>query len=280
MKGKEDLIKWLSVQNPKGKIVLNHTIAEDPNLGVRKSMEDFTIAAPDVLGDNRFAFYCVLDGHGGSQVAKFVKDNFVKTLQAKLAMYKDGQKINLVIESAIDAIEAQLKMIGGRDCGSTFCGLLVDKVVSKIYYINIGDSQSLAIRFDSKDNLHADFKCPVHKVANPDEEARVKNGGGSIINGRLAGNLMITRSLGDFDLREYGLISVPDIRESELFKNKLVVIASDGVWDVIDREGMVKIVKANTKRNIEDLAKVIIKEAVDKGSMDNISVILVKVSFE
>lgn len=280
MEAKEDMIKWLATPSPKGNLTLAHAIAEDPNLGVRKSMEDFTIAEPDVLSNGRFAFYCVLDGHGGSQVAKFTKDNFVKTLRPKLEAHKEGQPIGNVVESAVSALETQLKMIGGRDCGSTFCAVLVDKKTKRVYYVNIGDSQALAVRFDSKDNLHADFKGAVHKVANPEEEARVKASGGSILNGRLAGNLLITRSLGDFDLREYGLISTPDIRESELFKNKLVVIASDGIWDVIDREATVKLVKTNAKRSLDELARAMVKTAVEKGSVDNISVIVVKMAFE
>lgn len=280
MEGKEDLIKWLSIPIPKGKISLTHSVLEDPNLGVRKSMEDFTIAVQDILGNNRFGFYCVLDGHGGAEVAKFVKDNYIKTLKSKLELFKDGQKMQTVLELSIDALDAQIKMMGGRDCGSTLCGVLIDTVAKKIYYINIGDSQVLAVRFDSKDCLHADFKCSLHKVSNPAEENRVKKGGGSIINGRLAGNLLITRSLGDLDLREYGLISTPDIKESELFKNKLIIIASDGIWDVIDREAVIKLIKNNTKRSIQELGKVIAKEAVDRGSMDNISVVVLKISFQ
>ena len=275
MEPKEDLLKWLASPSPKGQLSLSHAIVEDPNLGVRKSMEDFTIAEPDVLGNGRFAYYCVLDGHGGSQVAKFAKDNFVKALRAKLETYKDGQNMASVLESAIAALEAQIKMIGGRDCGSTLCGVLIDKATKRIFYVNIGDSQALAIRFDTKDALHADFKCATHKVSNPEEETRVKESGGSILNGRLAGNLLVTRALGDFDLREYGLISTPDVRESELFKNKLVFIASDGVWDVIDREGAVKLMKTHAKRGVEELAKAVVKEAVDKGSVDNISLIIV-----
>ena len=280
MEGKEDLIKHLAIPMPKGKIILQHAIVEDPNLGVRKSMEDFTIAEPDVLSDDRFSFYCILDGHGGSAVAEFVKKNYVNTLKTKLKLYKEGHKIQDFIESSIDAIEEKMNEIDGRDCGSTFCGVLIDKVDKKIYYINIGDSQVLAVRFDSKDNLHADFKCSMHKVSNPDEEARIKKANGSIINGRLAGNLLISRALGDIDLREYGLISTPEIKESELFKNKLAIIASDGVWDVISREDIVKMIKANGKHSLEDLAKAISKEAVDKGSMDNISVIVLKMSFK
>ena len=35
--------------------------------------------------------------------------------------------------------------------------------------------------------------------------------GGSINNGRLGGNLAVSRALGDFDMKEYGIISTPDI---------------------------------------------------------------------
>lgn len=276
----KDLLKNLAIPFPKGKVAIQHAIVEDPNLGVRKSMEDFTIAEPDVCGDDRYSFYCVLDGHGGSEVAKFTKNNYIKVLRSKLELYKDSQKMQIIIESSIVSLEAQIKDLGGVDCGSTMCGILIDKLLKKIYYINIGDSQAMAIRFDSKDNLYADFKCSLHKVSNLNEEARIKKSGGSIINGRLAGNLLISRSLGDFDLREYGLISTPETKESELFKNKMLIIASDGIWDVIKREDVVKLLRANAKRGIDDLAKFIVKDAVDKGSLDNISIVIVNITFQ
>jgi len=46
-----------------------YTVYEDPNLGVRTQMEDFTICLPDLLGDKNYSFYCILDGHGGKEVS-------------------------------------------------------------------------------------------------------------------------------------------------------------------------------------------------------------------
>ena len=43
----------------------------NPNLGIRRQMEDYVIAEDDLLGDGRFSLYAVLDGHGGQEVAKF-----------------------------------------------------------------------------------------------------------------------------------------------------------------------------------------------------------------
>ena len=108
-----------------------------------------------------------------------------------------------------------------------------------------------------------------------EETERVKKGGGTILKGRLAGNLLITRSLGDFDMQEYGLISTPDIYESLLFKNKLVFLASDGIWDVINTIQLLQLLKANSGKTLAQLAESIVKYAVDHGSMDNISIVIV-----
>ena len=32
-------------------------------------MEDFVIKCPNLTGDNNYAFFCILDGHGGQDVA-------------------------------------------------------------------------------------------------------------------------------------------------------------------------------------------------------------------
>jgi serine/threonine protein phosphatase PrpC len=42
-----------------------------------------------------------------------------------------------------------------------------------------------------------------HKVSNPSEEDRIRSEGGSIIKGRVAGQLAITRALGDLELKSY-----------------------------------------------------------------------------
>lgn len=279
MKTKGDLMSFLAIPNPKGPLSVSHAVLEEPNLGVRKAMEDFTIAIPDLLKDGHFALYAVLDGHGGSDVSKFVKETYPTTLSAKLKSHFAKAKMADILRSSMEELEGKIKMIGGRDSGTTFSGVLLSFKDKMIYYINIGDSNVLAVRFDSKNVLHSDFKCPPHKVSNEKEKQRVIESGGAIMNGRLAGNLLITRSLGDFNMHEYGLIGEPEVFESLLFKNKLLVVASDGVWDVIDEQMMVKLVKTNSKKGLGDLAKVIVKESVDLGSMDNIAVIVVKIGF-
>ena len=48
------------------------------------------------------------------------------------------------------------------------------------------------------------------------EEKRIKKGNDSIINGRVGGNIYVTRAFGDFNMREFGLIS-------ETYINKILI---------------------------------------------------------
>ena len=66
---------------------------------------------------------------------------------------------------------------------------------------------------------------------------------------------------------------VSEIAEHDLY----LVLASDGIWDECDDEDLMRIfVRENIYMSTKDLAKILLKNAVDKGSTDNISVIVVK----
>ncbi|KAM1142767.1 hypothetical protein EV1_031433 [Malus domestica] len=55
--------------------------------------------------------------------------------------------------------------------------------------------------------------------------------------------LAMARAFGDFCLKDFGLISVPDISYRRLTeKDEFVVLATDGIWDVLTNEEVVDIV--------------------------------------
>jgi serine/threonine protein phosphatase PrpC len=67
---------------------------------------------------------------------------------------------------------------------------------------------------------------------------------------------------------------VTKINISEL--DKYVIIASDGIWDVLD-DGDVYDISRNYE-NSKDLCNAIVEKAIDKGSMDNISCFVIKLN--
>ena len=108
------------------------------------------------------------------------------------------------------------------------------------------------------------------------EVLRVKGAGGRVFDGRVYGQLMITRAFGDHSLKSCGVSAVPYINKHIINEDndKYVVIASDGVWDVVEDEHVYSL--SQNARNTEELCKMIINTAVKNGTKDNISCIVIK----
>jgi protein phosphatase 1L len=76
-------------------------------------------------------------------------------------------------------------------------------------------------------------------------------------------------------MKEYGVINTPFISKHPIDnKLKWAVIASDGIWDMMREEDVFRLV--NSYCNADELGKTIVKEAINKGSRDNISCIVIK----
>lgn len=66
----------------------------------------------------------------------------------------------------------------------------------------------------------------------------MRQAGGAIVCNRgcqrVMGMLLATRSIGDFDLRAYGVIPDPELNcYSRCPEDEFMVLASDGLWDVV-----------------------------------------------
>ncbi|MQM07762.1 hypothetical protein Taro_040602, partial [Colocasia esculenta] len=62
--------------------------------------------------------------------------------------------------------------------------------------------------------------------------------------------LAMARAFGDFCLKEFGLISTPEVTYRKLTeKDEFVVLATDGVWDVLSNKDVVRIVSSARKRS-------------------------------
>ena len=100
------------------------------------------------------------------------------------------------------------------------------------------------------------------------------NSGGKIIKNRVMGQLILSRTLGDLYVKKYGVVSTPSICVNDIDSNvKFCVIASDGVWDVIDDACLLEMSKSF--KNADLFCKEIVKKALEKGSKDNISCIVI-----
>ncbi|XP_004492511.1 probable protein phosphatase 2C 65 [Cicer arietinum] len=73
--------------------------------------------------------------------------------------------------------------------------------------------------------------------------------------------LAMSRAFGDFCLKDYGLIAAPDVFYRKVTKqDEFVVLASDGIWDVLTNNEVINIVASAPRKSIA--AKLLVKRAV------------------
>lgn len=257
---------------------LSHSFKEEPNLGTRETMEDYTIVEPNLLLDGRYAFYAVLDGHGGHQVAEYVALQFPNLLKTNLRAYRTSKDIESIFLMCLDSIEEDLINMEFNQVGSTFCALLIDRVSKEMTVINIGDSGILQVACENDGMLSAGFLSVPHKTNDFEEVRRIMMSGGIVFNGRVGGVLMMTRAIGDFELKKFGVISDPDFCKFCIDTSSLLILASDGVWDFLKIDDVLNMLMENPDVTCEMLSEIITSEAIKKGSLDNISVICVVVN--
>lgn len=260
---------------PPIKPLFSYAVLEEPNLSSRKTMEDFTISEQALTDDKRWSLFCVLDGHGGAEVAAYTKKNYPKILSKILADTSNNFTVEEKISLSIDTLNSCLFKRDAFDNGSTFCGVLLDQTRRAYYTINIGDSRVLKVSSENSgpNNIKVDTLTEDHKVSNAKEYRRIKQVH-KLINRRVGGHLLVTRALGDFGYLRYGLCAEPDIFRYDLTSERHLIIATDGIWDVIDAQGLADILAGLSKQEPKSVAKSIVERAVAK-SEDNISLIVV-----
>ncbi|KAG5597088.1 hypothetical protein H5410_038320 [Solanum commersonii] len=191
------------------------------------------------------------------------------------------------------AMDKELRSHPNLDCfcsGSTAITLV--KQGSNLFMGYIGDSRAIMASKDSNDSMVAVQLTVDLKPDLPKEAERIKRCKGRVFAlqdepevQRVwlpfddAPGLAMARAFGDFCLKEYGVISVPEFSHRILTdKDKFIVLASDGVWDVLSNEEVVEIVssaptRASAARILVDSAAREWKTKYPTSKMDDCAVV-------
>ncbi|KAI3956966.1 hypothetical protein MKX01_001000 [Papaver californicum] len=193
--------------------------------------------------------------------------------------------------SAYKVMDKELKLQEKLDCScSGTTSVTIIKQGKDLIIANLGDSR--AVLGTSSDNgemvavqLTTDLKPSV-----PEEAERIRKSNGRVfaldneahvtrvwLPDQNYPGLAMTRAFGDFELKDYGVIAIPQISHHHLnINDKVVVLASDGAWDVLSNKEVVSIASLATR---ETAAKAVVDAAVTSwkqkfpfSKMDDISV--------
>ena len=241
---------------------------EDKNLKYRQSMEDIGVTLPDFIPEKKYSLFGIFDGHGGNDVVKYIKDRLPEIIKSNIPKLNNNyDSIETILTSSFDKIDNELKFYDSEHTGSTATILLFQDNI--IYCANVGDSGAYIIYDNYLKKISIDHKC-----SDPKEEARILNSGGKITKNRVMGQLVLSRCLGDLYCKKFGVSNIPDISMNKLDSNvKYVVVASDGVWDVVNENELMNLSKND--KNADGLCKDLVKLAIDKETKDNVSCIVV-----
>ncbi|WJX15452.1 protein-serine/threonine phosphatase [Trifolium repens] len=237
--------------------------------GKRSSMEDFFETKISEVDGQMVAFFGVFDGHGGSRTAEYLKNNLFKNLSSHPDFIKDTKTAIVEAFKQTDVDYLNEEKGHQRDAGSTASTALL--LGDRILVANVGDSRVVASRAGLAVPLSVD-----HKPDRSDERQRIEQAGGFVIwagTWRVGGVLAVSRAFGDKLLKPY-VVADPEIQEEEIEGVDFIIVASDGLWNVISNKEAVSLVQNIT--DAEVASKELIKEAYTRGSSDNITCVVVR----
>lgn len=259
-------------------------------------------------------FFVICDGHGGSEVAEFIAPKLEKYLMRKSLTYPlDQDYISTVYNFLQKSLRLHPQNIA-KHCGCTalVVVLYLDRHKDRrAQIINIGDCRSIL----SRDGLAVPLSID-HKPSWPDEKKRIDkvnlkyenkliwfdadhscDGGDFRI-----GDLSVSRAFGDLDNTPH-VTHIPDIYNHRLYDiDEFIILACDGVWDVLRNEEVVNFIRDHrTNNHIElynipqvytkrrpkqiypnpnsiptnNIAEKLADYAMARGSGDNISIIII-----
>lgn len=231
------------------------------SIGKRHKMEDSSCIFGEFAGKNT-QLYGVFDGHGSSEPSVYVAQNIHKIISRKIE--ETGGDVKESLKSSIMEIN-EYAVQKWKSSGTTAAiAVIFDK---KLYTANVGDTRIILINGDDVKRLSYD-----HKIIDFDERKRVCDKGGVILNERVNGVLVLSRAIGDGNLSDY-ISCEPYINETYFKDDSCLIIACDGVWDVMSDEEAAEIFRKS--QNPSAAACAIKDEAIKKGSTDNITVMCV-----
>ncbi|NWZ56588.1 protein phosphatase Mn(2+)-dependent 1K [Haliaeetus albicilla] len=245
------------------------------HIGKRKENEDrfdYAQLTEDIL------YFAVYDGHGGAAAAdfcdkymeKYIKEFLTEEENLENVLNKAFLEINKAYERHAHLSADATLMNSGT---TATVALLRDGI--ELVVASVGDSRALLCRKGKAMKLTID-----HTPERKEEKERIRKCGGFIawnslgqphVNGRLA----MTRSIGDLDLKNSGVIAQPETKRVQLHHadDSFLVLTTDGINFMVNSQEICDFI--NQCHDPAEAAHVVTEQAMQFGTEDNSTVVIV-----
>lgn len=224
---------------------------------------------PDSTSQQQVGCFGVFDGHGGPAAAAYVRENLFKNLLQHEAFETNTPRALEDAYMETDSDYVRRDELAKNDDGCTAVTAVL--LGSRLVVAHVGDSRAVLAEDGRGVPLSVD-----HKPNRDDERDRIESDGGVVAwagTWRVSGVLAVSRSFGNRQMKTW-VISRPDIAQRKLGpQHSALVIATDGVWDVVGNDEAAALVCKHS--SAEAAARALVIGAYERGSMDNISAVVV-----
>lgn len=216
-------------------------------------------------------FFVLADGMGGHRAGEVAAREAVNILcrYVNRSFQESGTKINVdrmkkILTQAIKDVNTEIFTMGTaseefRGMGTTICCLYLHESGAVIGHV--GDSRIYRFRNHELHMLTQDHSLISELVSTgriEEEEAEDSKY-----------RSIITKAIGTAPMID------PEVKRLDLREGDLFLVCSDGLTDVHSAEEIQKIIEDNS--NIQNCAEALVVSSLERGGMDNITVLLVKV---
>ncbi|XP_066534418.1 protein phosphatase 1K, mitochondrial [Hoplias malabaricus] len=244
-------------------------------IGLRKENEDrYQISELT----NSILYFAVFDGHGGADAADFCHKYMEQHIKN---LVKEEDNLELVLKNAFLNVDKALARhlhftadASVLSSGTTATvALLRDGI--ELVVASVGDSRAMLCRKGKALKLTVD-----HTPERKDEKERIRKSGGFVtwnslgqphVNGRLA----MTRSIGDFDLKNAGVIAEPETKRVSLHHvhDSFLALTTDGINFIMNSQEICDVI--NQCHDPKEAAQLLSEQVLQYGAEDNSTIIVV-----
>ena len=300
--------------------------------GWRKRQEDTHIIAISQGDKKNIDIFGVFDGRWGKEISQFISNHFTEELiknknfpksieialketfifmdelmqtsesieeignYARMSREEDNKQAKdepqksqyLITDLVLPEYNVYNDILMNKGC--TACVMIIDETNKKLYFANAGDSRVVIC---CKENAEA--MSEEHKPELDSEKTRIYKADGWIMNGRVKGNLNLSRGFGDLEYKqnknltpeEQMVTANPDIKSID-YKDDIdfVIIGSNGIWECLTNQEACDFVRKRLKDNhdiqiskkIEEMLDSIVAEDLYNGKgvgCDNMTCVVI-----
>jgi len=256
--------------------------------GTRPDMQDTISVYTNFRNNPAKTLLCSFDGHSGERSAEFaahcigqIVASHLEEKERELLKKKNKNREELSENDYIEVFTNGFQDIHNSireekfDDGTAALVILIEADRKRLIVANAGDQRAVVAKGEIAVPITTD-----HKPDEPGERLRIYDEGGFVNEQkRVNGILALSRSLGDADLQPY-VTYIPEVNFVDLSNDdyRFLIIACDGLWDVVSNDKAVEIVDKypdpiRAATALRDYAHLL-------GSLDNISVIVFRLDFD